>query len=90
LEDPAQLKKVNYYQFFCLGEPRYDLNINELRKQFKQYQRFIHPDKFEMVPLGKENIKDRAHELSSYTNNAYSILTNEIERAEYLIKLQKY
>lgn len=43
-----------------------------------------------MVPQGRENIKDRAHELSSFANNAYQILNNEIERAEYLIKLQKY
>ena len=89
LEDPAQLKKINYYQFFCLGEPHFDLNLKALTQQFKQYQRFIHPDRFEMVPTGREQIKDHAHELSSFANNAYQVLLNEIERAEYLMKLSK-
>jgi len=87
LEDPDSLQKINYYQFFCLGEPHFDVNLKALNQQFKQYQRFIHPDKFEMVPTGKEQMKDRAHQISSFANNAYQILNNEIERAEYLMKL---
>jgi hypothetical protein len=87
LEDPDSLYKINYYQFFCLGEPHFDVNLKALNQQFKQYQKFIHPDKFEMVPTGKEQMKDRAHQISSFANNAYQILNNEIERAEYLMKL---
>ena len=87
LEDPDSLQKINYYQFFFLGEPHFDVNLKALNQQFKQYQRFIHPDKFEMVPTGKEQMKDRAHQISSFANNAYQILNNEIERAEYLMKL---
>ena len=34
-------------------------------------------------------IKDRAHELSSFANAAFQTLNNEIERAEYLIRLSK-
>jgi hypothetical protein len=48
LEDISQLTRVNYFQFFCL-EPRYDIDPRELSTQFKQYQRFIHPDKFEQA-----------------------------------------
>jgi molecular chaperone HscB len=48
LEDINLLRKINYFQFFCL-EPRYDLDMKTLNMQFKQYQRFIHPDKFEMA-----------------------------------------
>jgi len=67
-------------------EPRYDIDMKTLNQQFKQYQRFIHPDKFEMAQGG---IKDRAHELSSFANAAYYTLSNQIERAEYLLRLKK-
>lgn len=60
--------------------------MKTLNMQFKQYQRLIHPDKFEMA---QGAIKDRAHELSSFANAAYQILTNDIDRAEYLIRLNK-
>lgn len=65
-------------------EPKFDIDCKALTQQFKNYQRFIHPDKFEMA---KEEMKDKAHELSSFANNAFSILSNDIERAEYLIRL---
>lgn len=34
-------------------------------------------------------IKDRAHELSSFANAAFQTLSNNIERAEYLIRMNK-
>lgn len=34
-------------------------------------------------------IKGRAHEVSSFANAAFSTLSNNIERAEYLIRLSK-
>lgn len=37
--------------------------------------------------MAKSSLKDNAHELSSFANNAYQILANDIDRAEYLIKL---
>jgi DnaJ-domain-containing protein 1 len=37
--------------------------------------------------MAQGTIKDRAHELSSFVNAAYSTLSNHIERAEYLIKI---
>jgi hypothetical protein len=40
-----QLKKVDYFQFFCF-EKRFDIDLNELSRRFKEYQKFIHPDKF--------------------------------------------
>ena len=39
-----------------------------------------------MAPEGTA-LKDNAHHLSSFANIAFSTLTNDIERAEYLIKL---
>lgn len=38
--------------------------------------------------MAQSDLKDRAHELSSFANNAFSILSNDLERAEYLIKLR--
>jgi DnaJ-domain-containing protein 1 len=32
-------------------------------------------------------LKDSAHQLSSFANNAYQTLNNDITRAEYLLKL---
>ena len=65
-------------------EPKYDIDPSELNQVFKQVQKFIHPDKFE---LATEQMKDSAHELSAYVNNAYFTLGHDLERAEYLLKL---
>ena len=37
--------------------------------------------------MANEGLKESAHELSSFANNAYQILTNDIARAEYLIRV---
>lgn len=37
--------------------------------------------------MAESSLKGRAQELSSFANNAYQILANDIERAEYLSKL---
>ncbi len=67
-------------------EPRYDIDPKELSLQFKQYQRFIHPDKFEQA---QTDLKCRAQELSAFANSAFSTLMNDIARADYLLKLSK-
>ncbi len=39
--------------------------------------------------MAQDQIKGRAHEVSSFANAAFSTLSNSIERAEYLIRLSK-
>ncbi len=39
--------------------------------------------------MAQGTIKDRAHEVSSFANAAFQTLSNNIERAEYLIKMNK-
>ena len=46
------------------------------------FQKVLHPDKFSnATPQMEEN----SNTLSSYTNNAYFTLVNDLERAIYLV-----
>jgi DnaJ-domain-containing protein 1 len=38
--------------------------------------------------LAEDTLQGSAHELSSYTNNAYLTLLNDLQRAVYLLKLR--
>lgn len=80
----TQLQKVDYFKFFCLPK-LYDIDLASLNQHYKQYQKFIHPDKFE---LAAEDLKENSTELSSFANNAYFTLINEVQRAVYLLRLK--
>ncbi|CDW81055.1 iron-sulfur cluster co-chaperone protein mitochondrial-like [Stylonychia lemnae] len=84
LEDISQLKRVDYFQFFCLPQ-QYNVDLNELNQHYKQYQKFIHPDKFS---LAADQLQENSTELSSFANNAYFTLINDLQRAIYLLKLK--
>jgi molecular chaperone HscB len=75
------LKEVDFFEFFCI-EKKFDLDLQELNQQFKQYQKFIHPDRFQ-----SQDMQDKAHDLSSFENNAYVTLLNDLMRAAYLLKV---
>ncbi len=75
LEDVSMLKKISFFEFFCM-EARYDIDHKLLNKQFKLYQTFIHPDRFEIAE--SKGLKDRAHELSAFANNAFTTLADDI------------
>ena len=83
LENPSALKEVDYFTFFCLDK-RYDLDKPTLVSQFKLFQKFIHPDRFSQA---KDCLQGNSHELSSFANNAYFTLLNDLTRATYLLKL---
>ena len=79
-----ELHKVNYFEFFCLPQ-LYDLDMTELNAHYKQYQKYIHPDKFQMA---ENQLQENSHFISAYANNAYFTLINDLQRAVYLLRLK--
>eukprot|EP00347_Sterkiella_histriomuscorum_P012866 403366922 len=59
--------------------------MTSLNQHYKQYQKFIHPDKFQ---LAADDLLENSNELSSFANNAYFTLINEVSRAVYLLRIK--
>mmetsp|Transcript_14911 Transcript_14911/g.10814 ORF Transcript_14911/g.10814 Transcript_14911/m.10814 type:complete len:99 (+) Transcript_14911:193-489(+) len=83
LKDPATVQTLNYFEFFCM-EPSFDVDFRKLNLQYKEFQKLLHPDKFN---LASELMKENSNTLSSYANNAYYTLINDLERSIYILKL---
>jgi molecular chaperone HscB len=62
----------------------FDINLNELDKNYFQLQAILHPDK-----LKNKTVKEQALSLqhSILLNEAYNILKSPLKRAEYLLEL---
>mmetsp|Transcript_30338 Transcript_30338/g.34464 ORF Transcript_30338/g.34464 Transcript_30338/m.34464 type:complete len:169 (+) Transcript_30338:608-1114(+) len=67
------------------SEPKFDLDLQLINRRYKDLQKVIHPDLFNN---SEETEKGAAEELSTHVNEAYFTLRNEIQRANYLLKLQ--
>jgi molecular chaperone HscB len=74
----------NYFTLFNL-EINYLVDLNNLQITLRQLQQQYHPDKFANQPT---ELINQALNVSSYINNAYSVLINPLDRAIYL--LQQY
>lgn len=64
-------------------DTRYDLDLDELERQFVKLNRVVHPD-FHSRKGRKQLIKASA--LSAAINDAYSTLRDPAKRAEYMLK----
>ncbi|CRG99411.1 chaperone, putative [Plasmodium relictum] len=74
-------KIFNIFELFDL-EVNYDIDKAFLKKKFNDIQKIYHPDKnAQSCELEKIN------EVSSYLNNAYKTLLNDIDRALYLMEI---
>ncbi|KAK9462617.1 uncharacterized protein V1516DRAFT_670717 [Lipomyces oligophaga] len=78
-----------YYEIFQdvlpQGPPpkgEFKVDSNRLRREFLKMQSAVHPDKVQ----GDEEKKQRAEELSSELNKAYSVLRSPLLRAVYLLE----
>jgi molecular chaperone HscB len=76
--------KLNFFSVFNLKDS-YMIDKNDLDKQYKDLQKIVHPDKY--VNENEEILKE-AQECSSYVSNAYQILKDDYNRANYLLKLK--
>ena len=73
----------NYFSLFGLPQV-FDINLNELRQQYRNLQIEFHPDK---VAAGSAVEKRKAVEQSALFNDAYQVLTSPVERAKHLFQL---
>ncbi|EUT86580.1 Fe-S protein assembly co-chaperone HscB, variant 2 [Plasmodium falciparum Santa Lucia] len=75
-------RNFNIFELFNI-EVNYDIDKSHLKKKFNEIQNIYHPDK------NAQNVEvDEINEVSSYLNNAYKTLSNDVERALYLLKME--
>lgn len=79
-----QIMKFNAFELFGIKQ-QFKVDTNALRREMRQLQRILHPDKF--VDENEENQR-KSDYLSSAVNDFYTILTNPYERAKYLLSLK--
>ncbi|ETB60244.1 Fe-S protein assembly co-chaperone HscB, variant [Plasmodium yoelii 17X] len=72
-------KIFNFFELFDI-EPTYDIDKNILKKKFNDIQKIYHPDRNSQNPE-----MEKVNEVSSYINNAYKTLLNDIDRAIYIM-----
>ena len=74
----------NAFKLFNL-EPKFLVNTNELRREMRNLQRLVHPDRFVQKDSRTKRTSER---LSSIINEAHYILARPYTRAKYLLGLK--
>lgn len=87
LKDPEALESVSYFELFEIPE-HYDIDKSELDKSFYRLQHLFHPDKF--TANEDKNLVDNSTTYSSFINNGYRLLKDDLERAKYLLNMHGY
>ena len=85
-EQPAFSPKlmINQDHFQLLGLPeRFETDLSALERGFRAVQSSVHPDRFVRA---MDSERRMAMQLSTQVNEAYRVLSNPIERAQYLCK----
>jgi len=76
------LRNNNYFSVFKIDQS-YNIDHTQLSKNYKELQKLVHPDKY---LLTDEEIHSEAQKCSSLISNAYNILRDDFERANYMVK----
>lgn len=87
LKDPEVLDSINYFELFNIEEV-YDIDLKELEKTFYKLQNLFHPDRF--TGENDDNLVKSSTTYSSFINNGYNLLKNDLERAKYLLERHGY
>ncbi|CDS39606.1 co chaperone HscB [Echinococcus multilocularis] len=74
----------NYFDYFGFTKPTMRIDLNELSRMKRKLQMSFHPDKF--VHSTKEE-RAIATTVSTQINDAFTVLSNPITRAEYILTL---
>ncbi|KAL5109749.1 Iron-sulfur cluster co-chaperone protein HscB [Taenia crassiceps] len=74
----------NYFDYFGFTKPSMRIDPNELSRKKRKLQMVFHPDKF--ARSTKEE-KEIATTVSTQINDAFTVLSNPITRAEYILTL---
>ena len=71
----------NFFKIFNINE-YYSIDKSLLSKNYKELQKLVHPDKY---VLNDKEVLLEAEKCSSLISNAYNILKDDFERANYLV-----
>ncbi|XP_051131120.1 iron-sulfur cluster co-chaperone protein HscB homolog [Andrographis paniculata] len=74
---------IDYFQIFGL-ERKYEIDLEELEKKYKDWQKKLHPD---LVHSKSQQERDYAAEQSARVIDAYRTLADPLSRAIYSVKL---
>jgi molecular chaperone HscB len=80
------IRDKDYFAIFNLRK-NYLIDKSFLDAQYKDLQKLVHPDKFSNS--SEDQVKE-AQDCSAFVSNAYKTLSNDIERANYLLKIKGY
>lgn len=80
---PPPPSTTTHYSLFSLPTPSYAIDLKALKREFLKLQQKVHPDRFG----GQGEREEWAKLWSSRVNEAWKTLSNERERAEYLVSL---
>ncbi|KXN73637.1 Co-chaperone Hsc20 [Conidiobolus coronatus NRRL 28638] len=75
---------VDYFQLFDKSK-NFDINETQLKKEFLQLQRKVHPDNFTRVEQKEQVVSAN---LSSLLNKAYQTLKDPLLRAKYMLTIE--
>ena len=73
-----KIKGLNYFQLFNIPV-KYDIDLNSIHKTYKTLLKKSHPDLCKL---------QSANDISTFIIGAYKTLRNDVNRAEYLLKLK--
>jgi len=72
---------LNYFQLFNI-EVSFDVDLQQLSSNYQTLQKTVHPDKFAHASEQEQRI---AVQKSAHINDAYQILKNPLQRAQYML-----
>ena len=72
---------MNYFQLFNI-EAFFDVDLQQLSSNYQTLQKTVHPDKFAHASEQEQRI---AVQKSAHINDAYQILKNPLQRAQYML-----
>ena len=72
---------MNYFQLFNI-EVSFDVDLQQLSSNYQTLQKTVHPDKFAHASEQEQRI---AVQKSAHINDAYQILKNPLQRAQYML-----
>ncbi len=82
----CRLSKPNTTYFSLFEIPvKYTLDIKKLEFKYKEFQKEIHPDKFQN---SSNNEKEKSEYITRHINEAYYVLKNDKKRAEYILNIK--
>jgi Fe-S protein assembly co-chaperone HscB len=82
LKDSKMLTQWCFFQIFKVEED-YKVDKKLIEERFRNLQLIFHPDKFESA--GEPDLTETSTEYSSFINNAYTTLWDDLARAKYLL-----